>query len=227
MAPPHTWTATLTLALLTTSTTAQRELDSTSYSTCISNSSLTAESLSATIYPDTDSFDYDWIGANTFEGNDTISVIITVASKVVYNNTLDPCLSNAWAYLCPASKGEVAIMTNTVAPNGTFENIPETAITEPGLEASFEVQMTNSDTGAVVGCLRANLTNGVEGAGASDESAGSNNATTTEGANGSGSSNDSSTSGIGSGGDSGASTAYLNWTLLASAMVVLIYGTRL
>ncbi|SMQ55762.1 unnamed protein product [Zymoseptoria tritici ST99CH_1A5] len=227
MAPPHTWTATLTLALLTTSTTAQRQLNSTSFSTCISNSSLTADSFSATIYPDTDSFEYDWIGANSFVGNDTISVIITVASKVVYNDTLDPCLSNAWAYFCPASKGEVAIMTNTITPNGTFEDIPESVFTQPGLEASFEVQMTNSDTGAVVGCLRANLTNGVEGNGASDENAGSSNATTTEGTNGSGSSNESSTSGSGSGGGSGASTAYLNWTLLLSALGVLMYGTRL
>ncbi|SMR60955.1 unnamed protein product [Zymoseptoria tritici ST99CH_1E4] len=186
-----------------------------------------ADSFSATIYPDTDSCDYDWIGANSFVGNDTISVIITVASEVIYNNTLDPCLSNAWAYFCPASEGEVAIMTNTIAPNGTFGDIPESVFTEPGLEASFEVQMTNSDTGAVVGCLRANLTNGVEGSGASDESAGSSNATAPGGTNGSGSSNESSTSESGSGGVSGASTVHLNWTLLLSAMGVLIYGTRL
>jgi uncharacterized membrane protein YgcG len=229
MAPSHILRTSLLilLALFARSATAQQELQSTSFTTCSDNSSLTAESFYASLFPEEDQLELDFIAANTHSGVVTVSLLVTVDGESVFNSTFDPCQQGLYQYFCPSTPGQVAVVINQALPAGSLGQIPESVYTEANPEAYFELRLNDINTNEVVGCLQAQLASGdassnstsdenVEsGSGAANntsngDDAGSSNATTTE----NDAANTSSAAG-GSDGGSGASTAYLNWTLLA------------
>ncbi|CAK1358974.1 unnamed protein product [Cercospora beticola] len=214
-----------TLATFLSFATAQRALYSIegSTSTCISNSSITADIFSASITPDNNIIGYDVFGTFNYSGPVILSYILTVNSKTTFNFTEDPCMGSGNAYLCPASPGQIGLNSNLDVPPQNFDAVPKEVFTLQDPDANFRYVMTNAESGEIVGCLQTNLTNDASMEANSTETGGSG-ANSTSKANGTGSGNET---GGAQNGESGASTAYLDWTLLGSAIIVLAFGTAL
>ncbi|GIZ38692.1 hypothetical protein CKM354_000209900 [Cercospora kikuchii] len=212
-----------TLATILSFTHAQRALYSieNSTSTCISNSSITADIFSASITPDNNTIGYDVFGTFNYSGPVLLSYILTVNSETALNITEDPCLgTGASSYLCPASPGQIALNSNINTPAGDLDTIPEDVYTTSNPDANFRYVMTNAESGEIVGCLQTNLTNDASMEANSTETGGSG-ANSTGNGNGTGSGNET---GGAQSDESDASTAYLNWTLLGSAIIALACG---
>ncbi|PPJ50566.1 hypothetical protein CBER1_06299 [Cercospora berteroae] len=221
---------TFLLAILATSlsfTHAQRALYSieNSTTTCVSNSSISADTFRASVTPDNNTIAYDIFGTFNYSGPVLISYIIRVNSEIVFDITEDPCLGSGTAYLCPASPGEIALSSNLMPPARNLHQIPDEVYTMMGPDANFQYVMRDEKTTYVVGCLQTNLTNDITRvANANSTETGGSGANSTENGNGTGSANET---GGAQNGESGASTAYLNWTLLGSAVMALACGSVL
>lgn len=187
----------ISLLLLASLVQAQRTLYSNSFQSCQSNNSLTATSFDASLTPDNRNLRYFLNGATTYSGNATIAISISVNEETIFSSTFDPCVRGI-AGFCPSNAGPIMLNVNTQVPSGSFDGIPNTTYTMTNPDAYFRFYLNNSATGRAVGCLQANLTND-----ASRTMPGSNTT------------NSTNTTGSGSGNQSAASTAYLNWTLFA------------
>lgn len=124
-------------------------------------------------------------------------------------------METGWSgVFCPSTPGQINLNSNQNHPDGAFDSIPDSVYTAQDPDAEFRLVMRNRDTNQTIGCLEAALENGMggsNGSNATDSESGSSNSTTSEGSNDTESSNQTRNGGND---DSGASTAYLNWTLL-------------
>jgi hypothetical protein len=188
------------------SSNTQRELysDGTTWETCMDNSLLIPDTFAASIYPDSHQIIWDFLGTNTFTGTGVLSLIVGLDSEVVYNYTAIACLEGAYQYLCPSIPGQLGVQNFQNIPADEFPEIPDSVYTEPNPDAYFQLQVVDGNTGKMVACLLTNVTNNA--AAVSDATASEEEDEETVAA---------SNSTGGSGNTSEASTAYLNWTVLA------------
>ncbi|KAF2171629.1 hypothetical protein M409DRAFT_17865 [Zasmidium cellare ATCC 36951] len=213
----------LAAALYASFSSAQRALVSDSFSTCGEDSQLTATTFDVAITPDNRTIAYSLFGTSTYSGNATIDFVISVDSIRRFKSTIDPCLSTQSAGFCPASAGQLALVSDQTVPQDGFNDIPDDVYTESDPKAYFQFILNNPATNETVGCLQATLRNDAAGNTSTSTGNTTSSNTTSSDDNGSGSANETSSSNStgGSGGDSGASTSYMSWTLLLSAIFAM------
>lgn len=177
----------LLLASFPSLITAQQFLRSTTSSPCQNLPNATqfnSSGFEVSLTPENNSLAWDVYGNNSYSGPVILSIILATNDYQFLNVTLDPCTAGD-ASLCPSSAGEITLLMNSMIPDQPLEEIPEEVFTAMESDAVAYFFMNDTRTGEAVGCVMAELENGMN---AGNESSSGNNTT---GGGGSGSANDS------------------------------------
>lgn len=157
------WAILTTLLTLVTSVAAlgsPRLIESRSLNSCQVNSSFTATLFHVIFYPDNKTFDYDFVGVSSVQGNVTFEVDVTAYGISVYKQNLSPCGTQLFG-LCPMNTGQIDISSSDPVPENVLSAIPGIAYGVPDLDAKVRVRIhPASDPNIDLACVEAYLSNG-------------------------------------------------------------------
>lgn len=138
---------------------AERLIQTSSLSSCQSNSSFSASLFDVVFTPDNRTLTFNIVGVNTISGNITLELVVNAYGLQIYKTTINPC-SDGLDGLCPLSSGDINIDSNFQLPASAIADIPGIAYTVPDLDANVKVYINSTSTGESVACLEAELSNG-------------------------------------------------------------------
>lgn len=147
------------LLTLTTFTSAERTLSSTSLVSCQANSAIGATQFDVTLYPDSNVLSVYIVGSTTITGYIAIDLTVDAYGLDAYTTTLYPCQIGLKG-MCPMSAGSLNLNTTTPVPGSALKQVPSIAYTVPDLDASVQLRIKNNATGEQLACVQANLSNG-------------------------------------------------------------------
>ncbi|MCJ1322505.1 hypothetical protein MMC15_007854 [Xylographa vitiligo] len=141
---------------------AGREISSNSLLDCSSNPNpgFTATVFDVVFTPDDDTLTYDINADSTITGNVTFQIQAEAYGITVFNKTINPCEDADLVALCPLNPGQIPINSSSVFSESVVNQIPWIAYTWPDLDGTIKVYLLNTTTGAEIGCVQANLSNG-------------------------------------------------------------------
>lgn len=138
---------------------AEQLLQTSSLTTCQSNSSFSATLFDVTFTPANNSLAFDIVGVSTITGNVTIELVILAYGLSAYKTTLNPC-DEGLQGMCPMSAGQININSNVLLPASAIKEVPSIAYTVPDLDADVQIYINSTSTGQSLACIEAELSNG-------------------------------------------------------------------
>ncbi|KAF2093813.1 TRP-domain-containing protein [Rhizodiscina lignyota] len=148
------------LVALAPFTTAEKLLESTSLNPCIANSKFSATLFNVLFTPNNGTLAFTINGVSAISGNVTAQIDVIAYGLNIYSTVIKPCDNKDFAGLCPMNTGPIDLKSNTVIPQSTVEQIPVIAFSIPDLDGKVQVYINDTDTGAVLACVEAELSNG-------------------------------------------------------------------
>jgi len=143
------------------SASALRLIESKSLNACQDNSSFTASLFNVIFTPDNLTLTFDIVGVSSVQGNVSFGIEVEAYGLTVVKETLNPCTQKDLSGMCPMSTGQIDIQSNIQLSQDTVNQIPGIAYGVPDLDASFKVQINQTNNPNVsVACVQANLANG-------------------------------------------------------------------
>ncbi|ETI24838.1 hypothetical protein G647_04208 [Cladophialophora carrionii CBS 160.54] len=150
--------ALLTALSLSPFTVAENIIESNSLNSCKSGSNFTATLFNVAYTPKNSSIGININGVSSIVGNVTAQLEVIAYGFTILNETLDPC-SMGLAGFCPMQTGQINIETNIDVPSDVSKQVPGIAYTVPDLDGVVRVYVTSLDTGDVIACMEADLSN--------------------------------------------------------------------
>lgn len=144
-------------AFLPSAYAAERELSTSSLTTCQSNSSFSATLFDVTYTPSNGTLAFDIVGVSTITGNVTIEFLVFAYGLQIFKLSKSPC-DLGLTGMCPMSAGQLNI--NSWVPLEGVSGIPGIAYTVPDIDADVQIYINSTNTGESLACIQAQLTNG-------------------------------------------------------------------
>ena len=133
---------------------------SNSLNPCSKNPGFTATLFDVVLTPDNKTLTYNINGISSISGKVTAELNIIVYGKVIFNKTINPCDDPSLVSLCPMNPGTIPIKSNLPLDQSVIDRVPGIAYMIPDIDIKGRVYIRNSDTGADLACLEAELSNG-------------------------------------------------------------------
>ncbi|OAP65525.1 hypothetical protein AYL99_01497 [Fonsecaea erecta] len=137
---------------------AENIIESNSLNSCKSGSNFTATLFNVAYTPGNSSIGININGVSSIVGNVSAQLEVIAYGFTILNETLDPC-SMGLAGFCPMQTGQLDIQTNIDVPKDVAKQVPGIAYSVPDLDGVVRVYVTSLDTGAVIACMEADLSN--------------------------------------------------------------------
>jgi hypothetical protein len=144
---------------LITSTSAIRLIESKSLNPCQDNSNFTATLFNVIFTPDNRTLAFDVVGVSSITGNVTAELHVIAYGFNALREKLDPCRMDL-AGLCPMNTGQINIQSNIKLDKEVVDKIPGIAYGIPDLDGLVRIYINDTDTGASIACVEAELSNG-------------------------------------------------------------------
>jgi Transient receptor potential (TRP) ion channel/ML-like domain len=148
-----------TFLTLITSTSAIRLIESRSLNPCQDNSNFTATLFNVIFTPDNRTLAFDVVGVSSITGNVTAELHVIAYGYNALREKLDPCLMDLGG-LCPMNTGQINIQSNIKLDKEVVDKIPAIAYGIPDLDGLVRIYINDTDTGASIACVEAELSNG-------------------------------------------------------------------
>lgn len=139
-------------------TLAESIIESNSLNSCKSGSNFTATLFNVAYTPKNNSISLNINGVSSIVGNVTAQLEVIAYGFTILNETLNPCTMGL-AGFCPMQTGQINIQTNIDVPSDVSKQVPGIAYTVPDLDGVVRVYVTSLDTGGVIACMEADLSN--------------------------------------------------------------------
>jgi hypothetical protein len=146
------------LVSLPSSTLAEDIIESNSLNSCMSGSNFTATLFNVAYTPKNSSISLNINGVSSITGNVTAQLQVKAYGFNIVNETLDPCTMGL-AGFCPMQTGQINIETNIDVPSSVSKDVPGIAYSVPDLDGVVRVYVTSLDTGMLIACMEADLSN--------------------------------------------------------------------
>jgi hypothetical protein len=148
---------------LLSSASAMNYITSSSLNPCqgVNATGFTATLFQVTFFPDNYTLYYDIKAVSAISGNVIANIQAIAYGFNAYNQTIDPCKSDALkSSLCPLNAGTIPeLSSDSVLSPSIVNTIPSIAYAVPDLDGLVRVHITR-DTGEVLACVEASLSNG-------------------------------------------------------------------
>lgn len=139
---------------------ATRLLKSTSLIECMDNSSFTADLFEVVFTPNNGSLSIKIDGVSSISGNVTATIKAIAYGFNVLEETINPCtVPSMKSGMCPMQTGTIPLTTTLTVDKSTVNEIPSIAYTVPDLDGQIYIIINSTDTGDMVACLEASLSN--------------------------------------------------------------------
>lgn len=122
------------------------------------NSNFTATLFNVAYTPNNNSISLNINGVSSIDGNVTAQLEAIAYGFNILNETLNPCTMGL-AGFCPMHTGQINIETNIDVPKSAADQLPGIAYSVPDLDGVVRVYVTSTDTGQMIACLEADLSN--------------------------------------------------------------------
>ncbi|RPA87136.1 TRP-domain-containing protein [Ascobolus immersus RN42] len=141
---------------------AEDKIFSRSIQPCMKNSQLQATLLNVTFTPSNGIMRLDLQGITTAIGFVVIKVKVLAYGIEAFTEILDPCLQEPkWEMFCPMKvKKNLEFHTDFPVDPALVKDIPSIAYTMPDLDGVAQITFETKDTGEVLACLEAPISNG-------------------------------------------------------------------
>lgn len=158
---------------------ADESLETTGFSNCISNATITVTTLDLTFDATTSIVTFNVAGQNSQVQNISASVVVTAYGKDEYSKSLNPCDTDTYiSELCPGKPLMVfcnlpSFAKHGIVPSGDFAAqgsynipseysslIPAIAYNVPNLDINVQLNLTSLDSGNEVACVAVSVSNG-------------------------------------------------------------------
>ncbi|KIW89512.1 uncharacterized protein Z519_09668 [Cladophialophora bantiana CBS 173.52] len=137
---------------------AENIIESNSLNSCKSGSNFTATLFNVAYTPSNSSIGLNINGVSSIVGNVTAQLEVIAYGFTILNQTLDPCSMDLSGF-CPMQTGQIDIQTNIDVPQDVAKQVPGIAYSVPDLDGVVRVYVTSLDTGEVIACMEADLSN--------------------------------------------------------------------
>ena len=148
-----------TVASITPITSALRLIESKSLAPCQANSGFTASLFNVLFTPDNNTLAFDVVGVSSIQGNVTATLEVIAYGFTAVRQEIDPCEEDLDG-LCPMNTGQINIESNTNVPDDVIKRIPGIAYGVPDIDGKVRIYINSTDTGEVIACVEAELSNG-------------------------------------------------------------------
>ncbi|KAJ9603868.1 putative flavin carrier protein 3 [Cladophialophora chaetospira] len=139
-------------------TLAEQIIQSSSLNSCKSGSNFTATLFNVAYTPGNSSISLNINGVSSIVGNVSAQLEVIAYGFNIVNETLNPCTMGL-AGFCPMQTGQINIETNIDVPRSVANQVPGIAYSVPDLDGVVRVYVTSLDTGEVIACMEADLSN--------------------------------------------------------------------
>lgn len=141
-------------------TSAENIIMSNSLNSCKEGTNnFTATLFNVAYTPSNGSVDVNINGVSSIVGNVIAQVEIIAYGFTILNQTVDPCQMNL-AGFCPMKAGApINLQTNFDVPSDVAKGIPGIAYSVPDLDGVVRVLVHDADSGAIIACMEADLSN--------------------------------------------------------------------
>jgi len=164
MLRPFSTFSTISLLLLGTLPArglADQVLQTSGFSTCLSDSSITVQNVDVQYNADQKQVTFNVAGTSSKVMNVTAQLNVTAYGTKVYQNSFNPCDQATFVeQLCPVPSGHFAASGVQTIPASYASMIPSIAFSVPDISAQATLELKALDTGKDVACLTSQVTNG-------------------------------------------------------------------
>ncbi|KAF8534419.1 hypothetical protein BDD12DRAFT_895937 [Trichophaea hybrida] len=140
--------------------TAGRIIQSTSLNPCMQNSLFAATLFNITFTPDDGLLRIKVNGISSLSGNVTAKLQIIAYGYTAMERNLNPCAMQGFEGMCPMSTGQITLNSNVAVGQNVANSVPGIAYQVPDLDGLARIIVNSTDTGAMVACVEAPLSNG-------------------------------------------------------------------
>lgn len=131
------------------------------FSTCLSGSNITVQTVDIEYNADSKEVTFNVAGTSTASINVSASINVTAYGTQVYQNTFNPCDTSTFVkQLCPVPIGTFSASGTQTIPSSYATLIPSIAFSVPDIAAQATLELKSLNTGEDVACLTSQVTNG-------------------------------------------------------------------
>ncbi|KAL7267019.1 putative flavin carrier protein 3 [Rhizina undulata] len=139
---------------------AKRIIQSTSLNPCMTDSGFTATLFNVSFTPDNRILNININGVSSLNGNVTASLQVIAYGYTALSKTISPCEMDGFGGMCPMSQGQITIESQITIEESVSDQIPGIAYQVPDLDGVAKIIVNSTDTGLMVACVEAPLSNG-------------------------------------------------------------------
>jgi hypothetical protein len=134
-------------------------LQTTGYSTCGGDGSISVQKMDIQYDQDGNSVVFDVAGTSTKQQNVTGVITVYAYGNQVYTKSFDPCDSGTFVQqLCPVPVGSFSAQGTQAIPNQFASQIPSIAFNIPDLDGTAKLQLLSD--GSDIACIESTVSNG-------------------------------------------------------------------
>jgi hypothetical protein len=149
------------LAALAQGVTGADILQTSGFSTCNANSSVSVQRVNISYNNDNKTVTFDVAGSSNKIQNVTAVLNVTAYGQQIYSNSFDPCSPGTFVeQLCPVPAGTFAAKGTQAIPKQYADLVPGIAFQIPDIAAMATLQLKAKDSGEKVACIQSQVTNG-------------------------------------------------------------------
>ncbi|KAF1982690.1 TRP-domain-containing protein [Aulographum hederae CBS 113979] len=139
---------------------ARNMLLSTSLNPCMDNSHFSATLFNVVFTPDNGLLSFDINGISAISGNVTAELLVYAYGYKILNKELNPCDNDDLKGLCPMNTGQIDLNSSTTLSQDVVKQVPGIAYTVPDLDGRVQIYINDTETGAALACVEAEMSNG-------------------------------------------------------------------
>ncbi|KAB5536390.1 hypothetical protein GE09DRAFT_971193 [Coniochaeta sp. 2T2.1] len=151
----------LAVTVLATGAMGANILETSGFSLCNSNSSVSVQRVNISYNNDNKTVTFDVAGTSTKQQNVIAILNVTAYGQQIYSNSFDPCSSGTFVQqLCPVPIGTFSAKGVQAIPKQYADMVPNIAFQIPDIAAMATLQLKAKDGGEKVACIQSSVTNG-------------------------------------------------------------------
>lgn len=153
--------AALAVAALAKGIMGAEVLETSGFSTCSANSSVSVQLVDISYNNDNKTVTFDVAGSSSKVQNVTAVLNVTAYGQQIYSNSFDPCTPDTFVkQLCPVPEGTFAAKGTQAIPEQYANLVPSIAFQIPDISAMATLQLLSKDSDEKVACIQSQVTNG-------------------------------------------------------------------
>ncbi|KAI0478534.1 hypothetical protein GGR56DRAFT_326750 [Xylariaceae sp. FL0804] len=149
------------VAFSTSGVLADQILATSGFTNCDSDSDIVVNNVNIKYNNNDKTVTFDVSGTSTKEQNVSAVLAVTAYGQDVYTNKFKPCDESTYVeQLCPVPSGTFSASGTQNIPDSYANSIPSIAFQVPDIDAQATLKLTDLDTGASLGCVQSQVSNG-------------------------------------------------------------------